>query len=308
MGEQETWTTQEFGSSHEGAVGVLLADGAVPGPVFFDTGSGAGGAPVSQWSVYDGHFAHVPRAAALRAVCSCGWSGTRQQLDWGEIGDRELPEAGAGAADACFRDWDTHRRGGAVSRSPAGGVHRATGPADGGDREAGEVLTAGGPEGRAPAGGDRRTDRVLAGPRCPAGDDCRAGCRCPRAGRRRGKEADGPLRPLESLHLSHRLRRSPARHVAGHGVATCDGSNCPLTLLDGSPADALVAGTGAAEVSSLRGCGMGGLEPGRAPAGTARCVRTPGERHPGERKSYAPGQPHGRPWGAGRCGGPCRSR
>ncbi|MYR88696.1 hypothetical protein GTY41_28215 [Streptomyces sp. SID685] len=30
-GERETWTTGEFGSSHAGAVGVLLADGTVPG-------------------------------------------------------------------------------------------------------------------------------------------------------------------------------------------------------------------------------------------------------------------------------------
>lgn len=32
MGERETWTTKEFDSSHEGAVGVLLADGTVPAP------------------------------------------------------------------------------------------------------------------------------------------------------------------------------------------------------------------------------------------------------------------------------------
>lgn len=33
MGEQETWTTEEFGASHTGSVGVLLADGTVPSPV-----------------------------------------------------------------------------------------------------------------------------------------------------------------------------------------------------------------------------------------------------------------------------------
>lgn len=32
-GERETWTTDEFGSAHAGAVGVLLADGTVPPPV-----------------------------------------------------------------------------------------------------------------------------------------------------------------------------------------------------------------------------------------------------------------------------------
>lgn len=108
MGERETWTTEEFGSSHEGAVGVLLADGTVPASVFFDTGSGAGGQSVSQWSVYDGGFAHGPRAAALRAVCSCGWNGPRHELDWDEIGERKPAEAARGTADVCMEDWDMH--------------------------------------------------------------------------------------------------------------------------------------------------------------------------------------------------------
>ncbi|MFE1764539.1 hypothetical protein ACFW81_10000 [Streptomyces angustmyceticus] len=108
MAERETWTTEEFGSSHEGAVGVLLADGTVPGAVYFDTGSGAGGQSVSQWSVYDGRVAHGPRAAALRAVCSCGWSGPEHRLDWDEIGEEELVEAAHGTADTCVDDWDTH--------------------------------------------------------------------------------------------------------------------------------------------------------------------------------------------------------
>ncbi|MFD8979573.1 hypothetical protein [Streptomyces sp. NPDC059564] len=108
MGERETWTTEEFGSSHEGAVGVLLADGSVPGPAYFDTGSGPGGQSVSQWSVYDGHFAHVPRASALRAVCSCGWAGPEHRLDWEAIGEEDLEEGGEAEADACERDWDGH--------------------------------------------------------------------------------------------------------------------------------------------------------------------------------------------------------
>ncbi|MET9429644.1 hypothetical protein [Streptomyces sp. NPDC003036] len=107
MGEREMWTTDEFGASHEG-VGVLLAGGAVPAPVLFDTGSGGGGQSVAQWSVYDGRITRGPRAAALRAVCSCGWTGTEQTLDWDEVGEQELAEAGAGAADACLVDWDAH--------------------------------------------------------------------------------------------------------------------------------------------------------------------------------------------------------
>ncbi|MEU5208750.1 hypothetical protein [Streptomyces sp. NPDC020742] len=108
MGGRETWTTEEFGSSHAGAVGVLLADGTVPAPVFFGMSSGAGGESVSQWNVYDGSFARGPRAAALRAVCSCGWHGPKHELDWDAIGDQELIEAAGGTADTCLEDWDEH--------------------------------------------------------------------------------------------------------------------------------------------------------------------------------------------------------
>ncbi|MBT2453072.1 hypothetical protein J7F03_39840, partial [Streptomyces sp. ISL-43] len=73
MSRRETWTTEEFGTSHAGAVGVLLADGTVPDPVYFDSASGSGGEAVTQWSVYDGRWKHVPRAAALRAVNRSGF-------------------------------------------------------------------------------------------------------------------------------------------------------------------------------------------------------------------------------------------
>ncbi|MCC9309095.1 hypothetical protein LN042_18745 [Kitasatospora sp. RB6PN24] len=109
MATRETWTTDEFGASHEGMVGVLLADGTTPGPVSFPMMSGGNShAPISHWSVYDGSFSFVPRAQALRAVCSCGWTGPEHQLDWDEIGDQELAEAGGDAADACATEWDTH--------------------------------------------------------------------------------------------------------------------------------------------------------------------------------------------------------
>ncbi|MFJ1747912.1 hypothetical protein ACIOJD_16905 [Streptomyces sp. NPDC088116] len=108
MGERETWTTEEFGASHEGAVGVLLADGTVPDPVFLAMSSGGGGRSVSQWSFYDGRLAHGPRAAALRAVCSCGWTGTEHRLDWDEIGEQKLLDAGLAAPDACCQEWDEH--------------------------------------------------------------------------------------------------------------------------------------------------------------------------------------------------------
>ncbi len=55
VSRRETWTAEEFGTSHTGAVEAVLVDGTVPTPVYFDAGSGGGGDPVSQRSVYDGH-------------------------------------------------------------------------------------------------------------------------------------------------------------------------------------------------------------------------------------------------------------
>ncbi|MFI0901576.1 hypothetical protein [Streptomyces sp. NPDC020983] len=105
---RETWTTEEFGPAHAGAVGVLLADGTVPAPVVLDMASGGSASSVSEWSIYDGRRFHGPRAAALRGVCSCGWTGPEHELDWDAIGDEELWLAGARTADASTRDWDTH--------------------------------------------------------------------------------------------------------------------------------------------------------------------------------------------------------
>lgn len=108
MSRRETWTTEEFGSSHAGAVGVLLADGTVPDPVYFDSASGGGCEAVAQWSVYDGRWPHAPRAAALRAVCSCGWAGEEHRLDWEAMGEQELDDGGEDQAEACLKDWDGH--------------------------------------------------------------------------------------------------------------------------------------------------------------------------------------------------------
>ncbi|MCX5129476.1 hypothetical protein [Streptomyces sp. NBC_00347] len=87
---------------------VLLADGTVPDPVYFDSASGGGGESVSQWHPYDGRRPRVPRAAALRAVCSCGWAGPDRRLDWEAISDQDLEDGGDGEADACERDGDGH--------------------------------------------------------------------------------------------------------------------------------------------------------------------------------------------------------
>lgn len=106
--DRETWTTEEFGCSHAGSVGVLLPDGTIPPPALFDTGSGPDVHESSHWSVYDGRFPHIPRAAALRGVCSCGWTGPEHLLDWEAIGDQNLEDAADEQADACCQDWDDH--------------------------------------------------------------------------------------------------------------------------------------------------------------------------------------------------------
>ncbi|MFJ3842261.1 hypothetical protein ACIPY6_43215 [Streptomyces sp. NPDC090054] len=108
MVDQDSWTTEEFGTSHEGWVGVLLAEGSVPAPVYFDSGSGSAGRSVTRWSVYDGRSPRIPRAAVLRAVCSCGWTGPEHRLDRASIAGEILEESGDEQADACERDWDGH--------------------------------------------------------------------------------------------------------------------------------------------------------------------------------------------------------
>ncbi|EGJ72644.1 hypothetical protein STTU_p0031 (plasmid) [Streptomyces sp. Tu6071] len=92
--ERETWTDPEFGSEHEGWVGVLLEDGTVPPPVFFGSESSAHHSEVAQWSVYIGRYPYGPRAAALRGACACGWTGPAHVLDWGRsaTGNCNSPE------------------------------------------------------------------------------------------------------------------------------------------------------------------------------------------------------------------------
>ncbi|MFD7450460.1 hypothetical protein [Kitasatospora sp. NPDC059827] len=108
MDERRTFSTGEFGDLHKGAVGVLLADGTVPRPVVYDTGSSGVAHSVSQWSVYDGTL-RAPRAHALRGVCSCGWTGPEHLLDWDDTDDPKLDRARVGVAIQCESDWwDTH--------------------------------------------------------------------------------------------------------------------------------------------------------------------------------------------------------
>nr|ACY06276.1 hypothetical protein [Streptomyces flaveolus] len=125
-GERETWTTEEFGSSHVGAVGVLLADGTVPDPVLFLSSSGAEARWLSERSVYDGRPHGGPRAAALRAVCSCGWAGPGRALDWNESDEEEGEdprEAAEAASPASLRYSFPHASDTRAAWASAHGVY-----------------------------------------------------------------------------------------------------------------------------------------------------------------------------------------
>ncbi|MFI1948638.1 hypothetical protein ACH46F_32910 [Streptomyces virginiae] len=66
-----------LGAAHEGTVGVLLADGSEPGPVYYDVVSGAHMPSSTAWHAYDGRFSR-PRATLLRGSCTCGWRGAAE--------------------------------------------------------------------------------------------------------------------------------------------------------------------------------------------------------------------------------------
>ncbi|KJY25364.1 hypothetical protein [Streptomyces katrae] len=108
MARDETWTSEEYGRSHEGRVAVLLADGTTPKPVYFD-GNSSIGETVRHWSVYDGSdYPQRPRAHALRAECTCGWTGESHTVDWEAAGDLRFREHGDRTAGQCLDDWDKH--------------------------------------------------------------------------------------------------------------------------------------------------------------------------------------------------------
>ncbi|MFI8266641.1 hypothetical protein [Streptomyces sp. NPDC085665] len=97
-----------LGDAHEGSVGVLLADGTEPGPVYFDVGSGSEVPSSREWHVYDGRFGR-PRAAVLRGSCSCGWrSMAEYPLDWTTLPhDKPLYEADIDLSGP-IADYDAH--------------------------------------------------------------------------------------------------------------------------------------------------------------------------------------------------------
>ncbi|SEE60125.1 hypothetical protein [Streptomyces sp. TLI_105] len=99
-----TWKRDGF-ESHEGEVGVVLADGTEPGPVYFDLGSGGHFHESTDWWAYDGTFRR-PTAMALRGRCACGWRGERTfPIDWQQV-DSHDPDAYDISGPE--RDWEAH--------------------------------------------------------------------------------------------------------------------------------------------------------------------------------------------------------
>ncbi|MFF4429720.1 hypothetical protein ACFYZ4_11190 [Streptomyces sp. NPDC001513] len=97
-----------LGAAHEGSVGVLLADGSEPGPVYFDVGSGADMPSSREWHCYDGRYGR-PQAAVLRGSCSCGWRGMAEYpLDWTTLpDDKPLYEVDVDLSGP-IADYDAH--------------------------------------------------------------------------------------------------------------------------------------------------------------------------------------------------------
>ncbi|MEU7017615.1 hypothetical protein [Streptomyces sp. NPDC046385] len=99
-----SWKRERF-DSHEGAVGVLLADGSEPGPVSFDMGGGTYFHESTDWWVYTGKLRR-PTATAMRGRCACGWRGGREfPIDWAKVDRGNLA---AYDVSGPREDWEAH--------------------------------------------------------------------------------------------------------------------------------------------------------------------------------------------------------
>ncbi|MFE5899856.1 hypothetical protein ACFQ67_20990 [Streptomyces sp. NPDC056488] len=87
-------------------VGVLLADGSEPGPVFFDLGSGSNFHESTSWWDYDGDFRR-PTAVAMRGRCACGWRGTKTYpIDWEKVREDDDPDIYDTSGP--YAEWEAH--------------------------------------------------------------------------------------------------------------------------------------------------------------------------------------------------------
>ncbi|MFC7924610.1 hypothetical protein [Streptomyces cinereoruber] len=104
-GERDGWRRDGF-ESHEGMVGVLLADGSEPKPVLFDLGSGSTFHESASWWHYDGTFRR-PTAVTMRGRCACGWRGTKTYpIDWEKVREDDDPDAYDTSGP--YEEWEAH--------------------------------------------------------------------------------------------------------------------------------------------------------------------------------------------------------
>ncbi|MFF6835956.1 hypothetical protein ACFY84_29595 [Streptomyces sp. NPDC012438] len=104
-GVRDGWRRDGF-ESHEGMVGVLLADGSEPKPVLFDLGSGSNFHESSDWWLYDGTFRR-PTAVSMRGRCACGWRGTKTYvIDWEKAREDDAPDAYDTSGP--YEEWEAH--------------------------------------------------------------------------------------------------------------------------------------------------------------------------------------------------------
>ncbi|MDV9186841.1 hypothetical protein R6L23_01090 [Streptomyces sp. SR27] len=103
--ERDAWQRDGF-ESHEGVVGVLLADGSEPGPVFFDLGSGSNFHQSIDWWCYDGTMRR-PMATSMRGRCACGWRGEKTYtICWEKVRGDDDPDAYDTSGP--YGDWAAH--------------------------------------------------------------------------------------------------------------------------------------------------------------------------------------------------------
>ncbi|MFJ6252608.1 MULTISPECIES: hypothetical protein [unclassified Streptomyces] len=104
-GVRDGWRRDGF-ESHEGMVGVLLADGSEPKPVLFDLGSGSNFHESSDWWLYDGTFRR-PTAVSMRGRCACGWRGTKTYvIDWEKVREDDGPDTYGTSGP--YEEWEAH--------------------------------------------------------------------------------------------------------------------------------------------------------------------------------------------------------
>ena len=101
----DLWTQEEFGESHGGYAGAVLADGSEPKPVYLDFGSSAASiVQTREWWAYDGRL-NRPLTAGFRAACTCGWRGTTYPVDRASMSYDDLADVDILSA---YEDWGEH--------------------------------------------------------------------------------------------------------------------------------------------------------------------------------------------------------